>query len=103
MINEINRNNVKLSLLIGVKNENIEEYLEFLYEIIDTLQTDGKLNSNFTKRDLKRKVKTRLSFIESNDIGEHIQWLVKNTDWIDEQPDRTGGGSHYRLKGHPWE
>lgn len=103
MVGSIYNDKVNLSLLIGVNNENVEEHIQFLYEIVYALQLEGKLNDSFTKLELRKKVSSRLSFIDSDDIGDSLEWMVKNTPYIYLTDDRSAGANHYKLKSHPWE
>jgi len=98
-VKPINKNKVKVSLLLGVDNSSITEDINFLYEIISTLEEKDKLNDLFTKRDIKKV--NKLSYC--NDLKDSLLWLSKNSDYIELSDKRTGGTDNFYIKHHPWE
>lgn len=96
MINHINKDKLKIKHLLYIEGANYPNEEDSLYEIIDCLQQQNLLNSQFVKSHL-RQVKSRLNGME---MAEMLEYFA-NKGYF--EMTFRGDIPTFKIIKHPWE
>ena len=90
-MNNINRGKIKIKNLIGIVDDPVGE--DLLFEIVDFLEREGRLDGVFSKAEVSLKTRCRIQQDIADDLG-----VLCDLGYIKKR-----ARQKYTVLRHPWE